>query len=60
MMEFFEEELVINELLYMLASKAKTEFVLNLLLYADFSLWKQRDLNLFIEFLEEISSAGHF
>jgi hypothetical protein len=39
-MEHFEEELVINELLYMLASKAKTEFVLNILLYADFSAWK--------------------
>ena len=60
LMMFFREPLVVNELLFMMQSKAKTELVLNVLLYADFSVWTQRALNTFIEGLEEIATLGHF
>ena len=60
MLMFFERELVVNELLFMMRSKAKTELILNVLLHADFSTWTQRNLNTFIEGLEEIACEGHF
>jgi hypothetical protein len=60
MMIYFKEQLVINELLVIMKTRAKTELILNVLLYADFSVWKQRDLNTFIEGLEEIGDKSHF
>lgn len=55
----FEDESLRTELLDMLSHKAKTELVLNVLIFADFSRWPQRDLRDFIDYVSEITSMGH-
>ena len=57
--DFFENQKVREEILNNIELKAKTEFYLNILLFADFSRWPQRDLDLFITCLEEITSEAH-
>jgi hypothetical protein len=41
-------------LIEILVEKKKTEMVLNVLLYADFSLWPQTELKEIIEFFADI------
>jgi len=41
----------------MLAHKAKTEIVLNILIFADFSRWLQTPLRELIDFISEITSS---
>jgi len=56
---FFMDDKVREELLAMLAHKAKTELVLNVCVYADFSRWPQSQLREFIDYVNEITSLGH-
>jgi hypothetical protein len=49
---YFEKEIVRDEILEILVHKAKTELVLNVMIYADFSLWPQKTLKRIIEELE--------
>jgi hypothetical protein len=43
----------------MLASKGKTELVLNVLLFAEFATWSQQDVQDLILYFEEMVSNGH-
>jgi len=56
---FLQEPPVREELLSQLESKAKTEFVLNILSFADFSLWQKPHLLKFIDYIDEITSEPH-
>ena len=51
---------VMAEILKQLRLKLKTEFILNILIFADFSRWNADDLTVVIECIEEITSEGHF
>jgi len=50
---------VIAELKVMLSSKAKTELVLNVLLFADFSVWSQDAVGVLITYFEEMIDLMH-
>ena len=58
-MNFFDYEEIRTMLLEMLSHKAKTELVLNVLIFADFSRWRQQQLREFIDFLTEMSGESH-
>lgn len=51
---FFSNTEVRQTLIDMLVHKAKTELVLNVLLYADFTRWPQKQVKELIEFMREI------
>ena len=51
---YFLDDEVQRCILDMLATKAKTELVLNTLIFADFSLWSQVPLKELIDYLGEI------
>ena len=51
---FFNHKPVRDEILAQLQTRAKTEFILNILIFADFSRWPQIDLQSFIECIEEM------
>ena len=51
---FFSNTEVRQKLIDMLVHKAKTELVLNVLLYADFTRWPQKQVKELIEFMREI------
>ena len=53
---YFGERIVVDEILYLLESKAKTELVLNCLSFADFSSLRQEDLSAIIDFIAEMTS----
>jgi len=53
---FFDEEEIRDQLIEMLAHKSKTEFVLNVLIYADFSRWPQSTIKDLIEKIAEITN----
>lgn len=38
---------------------SKTELILNVLLFADFSRWKQKVLRSFLDMIKEIITSGH-
>ena len=57
--QFFNESMVREELLAQLESKAKTEFILNILIFADFSRWPQTDLQTFIDCIDEMTGDPH-
>ena len=42
-----------------LEMKGKTEFMLNVLIFADFSPWPKTDIQTFIDCLEEITEESH-
>ena len=50
---FFKNNDVQTELLSQLSTKAKTEFILNILIFTDFS-WSQKRLKEFIDCMAEI------
>ena len=54
-----EKEEFIYEILTMLKSKSKTEFILNILIFADFALWQQSELEEFIDCINEINEDAH-
>ena len=49
--DYFAETTVINEILDQLNSKIQTEFILNILIFADFGRWKQKQIRNFIELI---------
>lgn len=57
--QFFAEDKVREELLAQLESKAKTVFVLNVLIFADFSRWPQLHLRRFIDCVDEMTGEPH-
>jgi len=57
--QFLNDVAVQTELLAQLQSKAKTEFILNILIFADFSRWKQIDLQQFIDCIDEMTGDPH-
>ena len=50
---------VLAEIQDQLALKSKTEFILNILIFADFSRWQQPDLDKLIGRFEEILTNSH-
>lgn len=53
------QKVVRDEILEQLATKSKTEFLLNILIFTDFSRWPQTDLNTFIDHLDEMTGEPH-
>ena len=58
--EYLSDENVVAELLSLLSTKAKTEFVLNCMNYANFASWLQTDLSEFIECMREMTENLHY
>lgn len=56
---FFNEKAVRDEILSQMGMKGKTEFMLNILLFADFAKWPSLDLQQFIDYLEEMCDESH-
>ena len=50
---------MIQEIIDALMSKAKTEFILNLVIFADFSRWPQLKLKEFIDCIDEMTYEEH-
>ncbi len=52
-------KIIIKHILEILAVGSKSELILNVLLFADFSRWKQKSLRVFLDMLKEIIGSGH-
>ena len=52
-------KVIINTILELFDIGSKSELILNVLLFADFSRWKQKQLKMLMEMIEEILSSGH-
>ncbi len=52
-------KVIINNILELFDIGSKSELLLNVLLFADFSRWKQKQLKMLMEMIEEIINSGH-
>jgi len=59
-MQFLSEPTVVAEMLYLLSTRAKTDFILNTMPFANFAQWSQTDCGEFIGYMEEMANFSHF
>ena len=57
--DFVNEKIVRDEILSQLEFKARDTFILNVLLFADFSRWPQTDLQKFLDCIDSMNEESH-